>query len=141
MPNERRFVLDANVIISALLFPGKPPYLALAKAQEDGIILLSGAVFTEIKLVLERRKFDRYLSLAIRQELINDLANTALFINPLDSIEECRDTKDNKYLELAVSGQADCLITGDEDLLVLHPFRGIPILTDREFLENFSVDR
>ena len=46
----------------------------------------------------------------------------------------CRDPKDNQFLELAVNGQADFIVTGDEDLLVLHPFRAIPILTPRDFL-------
>jgi putative PIN family toxin of toxin-antitoxin system len=50
------------------------------------------------------------------------------------AIAECRDTRDNKFLELAVDGKADYIISGDEDLLVLHPFRGIPILTARDFL-------
>ncbi len=47
---------------------------------------------------------------------------------------ECQDPKDNKYLELALSGQAECIVTGDDDLLVLTPWRGIEILTVQEFL-------
>ena len=58
----------------------------------------------------------------------------SLFIEPTEAIAECRDPKDNKYLELAVAGQAECIITGDQDLLVLHPFKGIDILTVQEFL-------
>lgn len=53
-----------------------------------------------------------------------------------EQINECRDPKDNKYLELAVAGEVECIITGDEDLLVLNPFRGIKILTVQEFLES-----
>ncbi len=51
-----------------------------------------------------------------------------------EEINECRDPKDNKYLELVVSGKAECIVTGDEDLLVLNPFRGIEILTVQKFL-------
>jgi predicted nucleic acid-binding protein len=51
-----------------------------------------------------------------------------------EMIEACRDPKDNKVLEVAVNGQATCIVTGDEDLRILHPFRGIPILTPAEFL-------
>lgn len=53
---------------------------------------------------------------------------------PLEQIEECRDPKDNKILEVAVEGKADVIVTGDKDLLVLHPFRGIPIIGPAEFL-------
>lgn len=55
-------------------------------------------------------------------------------------ITDCRDPKDNKFLALAVSGEADCIISGDDDLKVLHPFRGIPILSPREFLDTFADD-
>lgn len=54
-------------------------------------------------------------------------------------MNECRDPKDNKYLELAVSGKAECIITGDEDLLVLNPFRQIDILTVQNFLDKINV--
>lgn len=64
------------------------------------------------------------------------LVQEALLIDVVDRITECRDVKDNKFLELAVSGQAACLISGDKDLLVLNPFRGIPILTPQAFLSQ-----
>lgn len=60
-------------------------------------------------------------------------------MQPSESIDECRDPKDNKYLELAISGHAESLITGDEDLLVLNPFRNIKIITVLEFLDTDSV--
>jgi len=53
---------------------------------------------------------------------------------------ECRDPKDNKFLELAVSGGATHLISGDNDLLVLHPFRGIQIMTPQMFLSQLEQD-
>jgi len=52
-------------------------------------------------------------------------------------VTDCRDANDNKFLELALSGDADCLISGDDDLLVLSPFRGLPILKPKEFLSYF----
>jgi predicted nucleic acid-binding protein len=60
-------------------------------------------------------------------------------VQPSESIDECRDPKDNKYLELAISGHAESLITGDEDLLVLNPFRNIKIITALEFLDTHSI--
>lgn len=53
-------------------------------------------------------------------------------------IRACRDPKDDKFLELAVSGNADVIVTGDKDLLALHPFRGIAILTPLDFASQFG---
>ena len=88
------------------------------------------------KEVLSRPKFDRYITLERRRELIDNLVETIEFINVTEQINECRDPKDNKYLELAVSGKAQCIITGDEDLLVLHPFKQIDILSVQKFLDE-----
>lgn len=134
MINKRRFVFDTNVFVSAFLFSQSKPRQALDKAQDVGIILLSAAVFAELQEVLSRPKFNRYITLERRRELIDNLVETIEFINVTEQINECRDTKDNKYLELAVSGKAQCIITGDEDLLILHPFKQIDILSVQKFL-------
>ena len=56
-----------------------------------------------------------------------------------ESVTACRDVKDNKFLELAVCGNATALLTGDQDLLVLNPFREIPIITAAEYLQSLST--
>ncbi|MBE5228404.1 MAG: putative toxin-antitoxin system toxin component, PIN family [Microcystis sp.] len=137
--NKPRFVFDANVIVSAFLFKNSPPRLALETAKNQGIIILSETVIDELSNVLSRSKFDRYLAKSIRQELLETLVEASLLVQPSESIDECRDAKDNKYLELAISGHAESLITGDEDLLVLNPFRNIKIITVLEFLDTDSV--
>jgi putative PIN family toxin of toxin-antitoxin system len=137
--NKPRFVFDANVIVSAFLFKNSPPRLALETAKNQGIIILSETVIDELSNVLSRSKFDRYLAKSIRQELLETLVEASLLVQPSESIDECRDPKDNKYLELAISGHAESLITGDEDLLVLNPFRNIKIITVLEFLDTDSV--
>lgn len=127
--NKPRFVFDANVIVSAFLFKNSPPRLALETAENQGIIILSETVIDELSNVLYRSKFDHYLAKLIRQELLETLVKASLLVQPSESIDECRDAKDNKYLELAISDHAESLITGDEDLLVLNPFRNIKIIT------------
>ena len=131
---NKKYVFDANVLISSFLFRNSRPAQALKLAQNIGIILFSDEIFTEVEDVLYRPKFDRYINLTKRQTVLEELVENSLFIEPTEEINECRDPKDNKYLELAVAGQAECIITGDNDLLVLHPFRGIDILTVQEFL-------
>ena len=67
-------------------------------------------------------------------EAIEQVERNAIIFLPMETIVDCRDLKDNKFLELAVEAKAQCVITGDKDLLVLNPFRGIPILTPADFL-------
>lgn len=134
--NERRFVLDTNVLVSAVLFSQSQPRLVLDKAQTIGILLMSDTVFLELQEVLLRPKFDKYSTPSKRQAFLENLIETVQFIELSEEINECRDPKDNKYLELVVSGNAECIVTGDEDLLVLNPFRGIEILTVQKFLEK-----
>ncbi|WP_244141951.1 putative toxin-antitoxin system toxin component, PIN family [aff. Roholtiella sp. LEGE 12411] len=136
MTNNRRFVFDTNVLISAFLFSQSQPRQALDQAQDIGVIVLSSSVFSELKEVLYRPKFDRYLTKERRQEFLENLTQNAQFIDVTEQINECRDPKDNKYLELALSSQAECIVTGDDDLLVLNPWRGIYILTIQEFLAS-----
>jgi len=69
--------------------------------------------------------------------MLNDIEREALFIESEVKISECRDPKDNKFLELAVAGDANCIVTGDKDLLVLNPFRGIKIISPSDFLIQF----
>jgi putative PIN family toxin of toxin-antitoxin system len=133
--SKLRIVLDVNVIISALLFPNSKPNQALQKAQDMGDILMSLEAWRELEEVIARPKFNRYLDLEDRQKFLLDLYDTITPIVEInETITECRDPKDNKYLELAVSGNADYLITGDEDLLVLNPFRTIKIIKVDDFL-------
>jgi predicted nucleic acid-binding protein len=84
----------------------------------------------------ERAKFDRYLDVAERREFIERYAFAAKVIPITSLVHECRDPKDDKLLALALSGRADVIVTGDEDLCVLHPWRGISILSPAAYLES-----
>jgi putative PIN family toxin of toxin-antitoxin system len=135
---ERRFVLDTNMIVSGLMFERSAPGQALDKALDIGRPLLSGPMLVEIVDVLGRKRFDRYVSRERRNRFLVTLVEKAIFPDIWDSFQVCRDPKDDKFLDLAVAGQATCLVTGDADLLVLDPFHGIPIVTPRRFLDEFD---
>lgn len=90
----------------------------------------------ELSEVALRSKFDRYLSQQARLEILKGLAKGASWFTPTEIIRDCRDSADNKFLELAIAAEADFLITGDEDLLLLDPFRKIRILTITEFAQD-----
>lgn len=136
MANKGKFVLDTNVIISALLMKKSVARDALDKAREAGDILLSLDVIDELQEVISRPAFNRYIDEEDRIKFLALLVKEAVLIEVSERIKECRDPKDDKFLELAVNGKADLIISGDKDLQVLHPFRGIQILSPREFLDN-----
>jgi putative PIN family toxin of toxin-antitoxin system len=141
MKNKPRFVFDTNTIISAFLFDQGNPGRALQEALDSGDLLLSLEVVEECAEVIRREKFDRYVKRKTREELLRALIEEAVFVEITETVQACRDAKDDKFLELAVSGNASHLVTGDEDLLVLHPFRGISILTATQFLESLPKPR
>jgi uncharacterized protein len=134
--DENLFILDANVFVSAILSKQSKARQAFDQAVDTGIILMSDPVFSEISDVILRPKFDRYIDRVKRQNFIEDLLEILYFVEITQQISECRDPKDNKYLELAVCGGAKLIVTGDNDLLVLNPFRQITILNIRDFLEQ-----
>jgi putative PIN family toxin of toxin-antitoxin system len=136
MTNLPKYVLDTNVIISALLFKNSQPRQVLDKARKSGIVLMSQEIWTEIQEVLARPKFDKYITYGEKKFFLIELVNTVNFIEVNEKITVCRDAKDNKFLELAVSGLATLIVSGDNDLLILNPFQNIPILTVKEFLKN-----
>jgi uncharacterized protein len=133
-----RFVLDTNVLISALLFKTSVPFLAIELAEKQGIILYSEATLNELEQVLNRKKFNKYLSLEDRQLFLLKFISSSQLVSITENITVCRDEKDNKFLELAVSGNANVIVTGDLDLLVLSPFQAVEILTPDMFIDRFS---
>jgi putative PIN family toxin of toxin-antitoxin system len=97
--------------------------------------------WVELEQVLGRKKFDSYLDRASRQEFVSLIKrNVHLFaVQKTDFMAvdpPCRDSRDTMFLALVLAAEADVLVASDEDLLVLHPWRGIPVITPREFLSR-----
>ncbi len=134
---NKLFVFDTNILISAFLFKHSNIRKTFNHAIETGKIATSLNTFNEFQEVLLRPKFDKYVSLESRLSVIEEFKEVLIFFEIVESIQVCRDPKDNKFLELAVSANASCIITGDKDLLILHPFRGIPILNSVDFLTSY----
>jgi putative toxin-antitoxin system toxin component, PIN family len=133
-----RFVVDTNVLISALLFNNSVPFRAIELAEKQGIILYSEATLNELEQVLNRKKFNKYLSLEDRQVFLLKFISASELVSITEKIAVCRDEKDHKFLELAVSGNANVIVTGDLDLLVLNPFQSVEIITPDIFIDRFS---
>ena len=131
------FIIDANILISAFLSRHTTTSLAYDKAKGLGELAFSRETYGEFCDVFMRTKFDQFVSRDTRLNIIKGLKEVAIFSEITEKIRVCRDSNDDKFLELAVSVKASCIITGDKDLLILHPFENIPIVSAADFLENF----
>ena len=88
----------------------------------------------ELADVLGRPKFDRYASVDDRLQFLRLIGRVVEIVPIIQKVQACRDPKDDKFLELAVNGQAECILTGDHDLLALDPFCGIRIQSPVDYL-------
>jgi putative PIN family toxin of toxin-antitoxin system len=138
MAAEIRAVIDTGVAISAVLLPRSVPRQAFDLAAGQGRLLVSAATVAELDDVFRRPKFNKYLREEERLEFLAALVREAEVVDVTAVITDCRDPKDNMFLELAVSGKASHILSGDADLLVLHPFREIAILTPQAFLTGLQ---
>ncbi|MBD2359809.1 putative toxin-antitoxin system toxin component, PIN family [Anabaena minutissima FACHB-250] len=138
--NELRIVIDTNCFVSRLLTPNSITAQAIRKAFDDHCILISSETIAELTKVLARKKFDPYVSAEDRQRFITYLISLADMVEILTSVKVCRDPKDDKFLSLAISGNANLIITGDEDLLVLNPYQNISILSPKAFIAEIDTE-
>jgi len=129
-------VFDASTVVSAALKSDSVPERALLRAEDMDVFALSIAVDAEIAGVLSRPKFARILSRERCDRILQMLRDEAVWFDPAVRITECRDPKDDKYLELALAAGANTIVSSDDDLLVLHPWRGVRILRPAEYLAS-----
>ncbi|MFZ0816691.1 MAG: putative toxin-antitoxin system toxin component, PIN family [Candidatus Sulfotelmatobacter sp.] len=129
-----RVVADTNILVSQLILPDSLPAIVLAQVEMRSVLLFSESTMTELADVLSRPKFDRYVSREARKGFIQRIGRIAEFVPIIQTVHECRDPKDDKFLEVAWNGQADTIITGDADLLGMNPWRGIAVLSPAHFL-------
>lgn len=137
---EERFVLDTNVVVSALCFPRSKPRLAFDLAFDAGTILASRDTLNELLHVLRRPKLAAYVTLSEREAFLHAFSQEIELVEPNERITICRDPRDNQFLELSAAGRADYLITGDGDLLTLGSFRATAIMAPAVFLKQTTED-
>lgn len=135
LEEKHRLVIDTNLWISFLLTRDFTKFDRLMSADRT-ILLLSQELLEEIVEVAERPKFRKYFDLLELTDLLFNLRQKAELVKVRSQVAICRDEKDNFLLSLAVDGAATHLLTGDKDLLVLHPFGDILILTISEYLSD-----
>lgn len=135
-PERPRVVLDTSVIISCFLCPQSVPGQAVERAKTEATLLVSEETVAELLDVLSRPKFAKYIDATDASAIAQAIAGIAEIVPVTATVAVCRDPDDNKFLALALAGRAHVIVTGDDDLLALHPFRGIAIVTPKRFVSE-----
>ena len=134
-----RVVLDTNVLISAALnSAGRPRQVVNALRRANSVLLFSVETFHELCSRFLGSKFDSYATRENRLVFLAELKTVSEWVAIAGAKLGCRDPEDDKFLETALVGEADCLVSGDRDLLTMSPFREIPILTPKAFLNRVA---
>lgn len=139
-----RAVIDTNVLVAGLLWHGTPHALLLHLEAGTLSLISSPALLAELERVLARSKFDTALQCAgmTREQALQRIRRLAEVHEPLPLTEPvCRDPDDDKLLALARSSRAACIVSGDEDLLVLQAFESIPVLSPAQALQLLGERR
>ena len=139
-----RVAMDTSTLVGAVLHAQSVPHRAWLYAQQSSVLIASRATFDEIGRVFRRERLIRYVHTETRDEF---LALYRISVDWVDVTKEdlaavepsCRDPKDNIFLALAQVGGADILVSSDQGLLVLHPWRGVAILTPAQFLAQIEI--
>ena len=102
------------------------------------MLIRSAETLEEFARKIALSKFDKYLNPDEKARAIVRYRDESISVTPDTLIKASPDVKDNMFLELALAASADCIVSGDKKhLLILHPFRGIPILSPADFLKRF----
>ncbi len=135
-----RVVLDTNVLISAFLSAGGKPAASLDWTLTYAKLLTAAELLDELETRLERPRLAKYSTESHRKEFVAQIRQVAVLVPVVGTIKVCRDPDDDVVLEVAVSGQTDCIVTGDKDLLMLDPFQEIPILSPADFIATAAIN-
>jgi putative PIN family toxin of toxin-antitoxin system len=138
MSSDKYIVVDTSVLISALLKPHSVPAQALEVARTHFKIAVSMETLTELTKALSRDYLARYRTVDERETFLVLYSELAEIIAIAEHVTDCRDPKDNKFLDLVLAANARILVSSDSDLLVLHPYRNIDIVTPSMFLQMLA---
>jgi len=128
------WVIDTNVLISAALSARGMPARLVQLVLERGVLVFSGPTFEELKTRLYRPKFDRYISLELREAVLHDLSAAARWVEIGEPARYCRDRSDDMFIETALAARAGIVVSGDQDLLQAPPVQGLRILNPQQAL-------
>jgi len=136
-----RVVVDTNVLLSAALAPTGAPARLLDRLLACGVLVFSPATFAELQTRIWKPNFDRYLSMERRRKLLGEFNASAWWVEIPESISAqrfSRDATDDAFIHAVVAAGGTRLVSGDDDLLCLHPLGALHILSPRSALDELG---
>ncbi len=136
-----RIVVDTNVLLSAALSPNGIPAAFVDRVLAVGKLVFSNATFAELETRIWLPKFDRYLPMERRRSVLDEASAGAIWVDVTTAIAQrgySRDPKDDAFVHAAIAAQVSRLISGDKDLLCLHPMGDLQILSPRAGLDELE---
>lgn len=136
-----KVVVDTNVLLSAALSPRGTPAELVDRLLAEGRLIFSEATFAELASRIWKPKFDRYLPIERRKQILFELNSSSLWVEIPVAISNqifSRDVKDDPFIHAALAANATRLVSGDDDLLCLHPLNNLHIVTPRTALDEIN---
>ena len=133
-------VFDASTLVGAAIRRGSVPDQAVRHGFATDHVAVSEAVMAELLDVLYRPRLARFVDPVLRDDVLSLLDIDGRFFVTGERVTDCRDPKDNMYLELALASGAGTIVSSDGDLLVLHPWRDVRILLPADYLREAAGD-
>ena len=130
---RKRVVFDTSTLIGALLFPHSNHAQTFRRIVTQHQPVASAETLQELVDVIARPKFDRYRTIADRAEFVKRYSDIVELVTVTETVNDCRDVKDNRFLALALAAEVTAIISSDDDLLVLNPYRGIEVVEIADF--------
>jgi putative PIN family toxin of toxin-antitoxin system len=141
LKNKIKVIFDVNIWVSAFISSNMEKQVQAIILQDEVEVIACSELLEELKQTLQRSKFKKYLSTERMLLAIELVEQSSTFINLKSVVELCRDHKDDYLLALAKDAQADFLLTGDKDLLVLNPFEQTQIIKLAEYFEQVNLSK
>lgn len=132
-----KVVLDTNVLISWVFGKGSRINLLVQKILTSHQLFTCDEILNELKEKLTSPRLQKFIAPEKAQQLVARYTSAATSLKVLNHVQVCRDPDDDIVLALAATAEADCIITGDNDLLILHPYENILIVTPSAFIDKF----
>lgn len=129
-----RIVVDTNVPVSAILAPRSVPKQWVSWCLQHAELVFTDETEAEFLEVVSREKFDRFAPAEARMAAALAIVGSSVRVQVSHMVQACRDARDDKFLDAALAGSACVLVTGDKDLLILHLFKGVAIVTPAKAL-------
>jgi putative PIN family toxin of toxin-antitoxin system len=134
-----KLVIDTNIFISAALSSKGAPAKLVQEALAHHRLVFSQPTFDELRTRLFRPKFDRYISLELRESLLHDLNASAHWVDIGEPAVYCRDRDDDKFIETALKAQAQYFVSGDNDLLEASPLPTLTVISAQQALAVLGI--